>query len=102
MYFIFFLLLILDFTNICRPDKIQELATADESCSVKEVHEFFGDYIPIDADHYTLNLSRETKDDAAILITLKKDEYVFNYENEFLKKIIYIGIGNRGASGQDV
>ena len=56
MYFIFFLLLIIDFTNICRPDKIQELATADESCSVKEVHEFFGDYIPIDADHYTLNL----------------------------------------------
>ena len=46
----------IDFTNICRPDKIQELATADESCSVKEVHEFFGDYIPIDADHYTLNL----------------------------------------------
>lgn len=24
---------------------------------MKEVHEFFGDYIPIDSDHYTLNLT---------------------------------------------
>lgn len=39
--------------------------------------------------HYTWNLTRESKDDAAILITLKKDEYVFNYENEFLKKIMF-------------
>ena len=46
----------IDFTNICRPDKIQELANADESCAVKEIHEFFGDFIPIDSDHYTLNL----------------------------------------------
>lgn len=29
---------------------------ADESCVVKEVHEFFGDYVPIGTDHYTLNL----------------------------------------------
>ena len=48
--------LIIDFTNICRPDKIQELANADESYAVKEIHEFFGDYIPIDSDHFTLNL----------------------------------------------
>lgn len=40
---------------------------------------------------YTWNLSRENKDDAAIQITLKKDEYIFNYENEFLKKVLYIG-----------
>ena len=46
----------LDFTNICRPDNIQELASADEGCVVKEIHEFFGDYIPIGTDHYTLNL----------------------------------------------
>lgn len=42
--------------------------------------------------HYTWNLNRDKKDDAAISITLKKDEYIFNYENEFLKKIMYIGI----------
>lgn len=42
--------------------------------------------------HYTWNISRENKDDSAILLTLKKNEYVFNYENEFLKKIMYIGV----------
>lgn len=41
--------------------------------------------------HYTWNISKEEKDDAAILITIKKDEYIFNYENEFIKKIMYIG-----------
>lgn len=45
----------------------------------------------VDGYHYTWNLNRSKKDDAAILITLKKDEYVFNYENEFVKKMIYIG-----------
>lgn len=40
--------------------------------------------------HYTWNITELTKDDAAIMITLKKDEYIFNYENEFIKKIIYI------------
>lgn len=39
--------------------------------------------------HHTWNLRRETKDDSAITITLKKNEYVFNYENEFVKKVIY-------------
>ena len=52
-----FPLLTLDFTNICRVDNIQELAQADENSLVKEVHEFFGDYIPIDSDHYSLNLT---------------------------------------------
>jgi len=41
--------------------------------------------------HYTWNIERKDKNDAAILITLKKDEYVFNYENEFIKKILLIG-----------
>lgn len=45
----------------------------------------------VDGYHYTWNITEATKDDAAILITLKKDEYVFNYENEFLKKLLYIG-----------
>ena len=40
--------------------------------------------------HYTWNISRENKDDAAIQITLEKDKYIFNYENEFVKKIFYI------------
>ena len=40
--------------------------------------------------HHTWNLTRENKDDAAISITLKKDEYIFNYENEFVKKILTI------------
>lgn len=39
--------------------------------------------------HYTWNLSRANKDDAAISIVIKKDEYIFNYENEFFKKILY-------------
>lgn len=42
--------------------------------------------------HYTWNLSREDKDDSGISITIKKDEYIFNYENEFVKKVIYIGL----------
>lgn len=42
--------------------------------------------------HYTWNLTKDSKDDAAISITIKKDEYIFNYENEFLKKVIYIGV----------
>lgn len=46
----------IDFSNICRPDNIQELANADESNCVKEMHEYYGDFIPIDTDHYTLNL----------------------------------------------
>lgn len=40
--------------------------------------------------HYTWNLDRYNKDDAVISLVLKKDEYVFNYENEFIKKTIYI------------
>lgn len=39
--------------------------------------------------HYTWNINKENKDDAAILITLKKDDYIFNYENQFIKKVIY-------------
>lgn len=42
--------------------------------------------------YYTWNLRRETKDDSAITITLRKNEYVFNYENEFVKKVIYFGV----------
>lgn len=41
--------------------------------------------------NYTWNITKATKDDAAILITIKKDEYIFNYENEILKKVLYIG-----------
>ena len=41
--------------------------------------------------HYAWNLTRENKDDAGIQITLKKDEYIFNYENEFVKKVLLIG-----------
>lgn len=46
----------------------------------------------VDGYHYTWNISRTEKDDAAILITLEKNEYIFNYENEFAKKVIYIAI----------
>lgn len=42
--------------------------------------------------HYTWNLRKDTKDDSAITITLKKDEYIFNYENEFIKKVIYFTV----------
>lgn len=45
----------------------------------------------VDGYHYTWDITRENQEDAAILITLKKNEYIFNYENEFIKKIIYIG-----------
>ena len=46
----------------------------------------------VDGYHYTWNLTRENQDDAAIMITIKKNEYIFNYENEFVKKIIYSAI----------
>ena len=46
--------------------------------------------------HYKWHITRESKNDAAIMITLKKNKYVFNYENEFVKKIlpfaIFVGI----------
>ena len=45
----------------------------------------------VDGYHYTWNITRENKDNAGISITIKKNEYIFNYENEFIKKIIYIG-----------
>ena len=44
----------------------------------------------VDGYHYTWNISKKEQEDAAILLTIKKDEYVFNYENEFIKKLIYI------------
>lgn len=40
--------------------------------------------------HYTWKISREEKNDASIQIILAKNKYVFNYENEFVKKIFYI------------
>lgn len=43
----------------------------------------------VDGYHYTWNLTRDQKEDSAILLTIKKDEYIFNYENEFLKKVMY-------------
>lgn len=46
----------------------------------------------VDGYHYTWDINRNDKDDAAILITLKKDEYIFNYENEFVKKVMFFGI----------
>ena len=39
--------------------------------------------------HYTWNIGKDNKDDAAVLITIKKDEYIFNYENEFVKKVMF-------------
>lgn len=39
--------------------------------------------------HYTWNIPKEATD-ASISITIKKDEYIFNYENEFVKKVVYI------------
>ncbi len=41
---------------------------------------------------YTWNIRRENQENSPISITLKKDEYVFNYENEFTKKMIYIAV----------
>lgn len=42
--------------------------------------------------NYTWYLTKENKDDSAILLTIKKNEYIFNYENEFINKVIYIGV----------
>lgn len=39
---------------------------------------------------YTWDITRDKSQDSAIQLTIKKDEFIFNYENEFLKKIIYI------------
>lgn len=43
----------------------------------------------VDGYHYTWNIDKDNKDDAAIQITIKKDEYVFNYENELVKKVMF-------------
>lgn len=40
--------------------------------------------------HYTWEFTRDISNDSAIMITMKKNDYIFNYENEFIKKIIYI------------
>lgn len=50
----------------------------------------------VDGYHYTWVIDRSNKENAAINITLYSNKYVFNYENEFVKKIfpilIIIGI----------
>lgn len=42
--------------------------------------------------HYTWDLTKDKSDDSAITIIIKKDDYIFNYENEIIKKIIYIAL----------
>ena len=40
----------------------------------------------------SFNMTVANKNDAAIMITLEKNKFVFNYENEFVKKILTIGL----------
>lgn len=40
--------------------------------------------------NYTWDITRDSSNDSAITLTIKKNEFIFNYENEFIKKIIYI------------
>lgn len=39
---------------------------------------------------YTWDITRDNSSDSAIQMTIKKDEFIFNYENELIKKIVYI------------
>jgi hypothetical protein len=45
------------FTNILKKSQIERLAESDEFEVVKEVHEFYGDYLAINSDLISLNLS---------------------------------------------
>ncbi len=45
-----------DFTNVLKKSSIELLAEADAFEVVKEVQEFFSDYIPITSSHFSLNL----------------------------------------------
>ncbi len=48
----------------------------------------------VDGYTYTWNINKNNYNDKRIYIKLYKDKYVFNYENEFYKKIaLYIGVG---------
>ena len=46
----------------------------------------------VDGYHYYWEFSREDKDDATIYVSLSKKDYIFNYENEFIKKMLTIVI----------
>ena len=44
----------------------------------------------VDGYKYYWDINKNTKDDEKILLKLKSDEYIFNYENEFVKKVVFI------------
>mmetsp|Transcript_22241 Transcript_22241/g.37173 ORF Transcript_22241/g.37173 Transcript_22241/m.37173 type:complete len:579 (-) Transcript_22241:477-2213(-) len=44
------------FSNIVRDAYLNELAEADENEIVKQVQEYYADYIPLDPSHFTLNV----------------------------------------------
>lgn len=81
------------FTNIVRDSLLQELADADESELVRQVQEFYADYLAVDPTHFTLDvpstgtalmppswnvraaqrvLDRSVEGLAALLLTLKR------------------------------
>lgn len=41
---------------------------------------------------YTWKIDKNNSQDTSIVLKLAKDDYVFNYNNEFVKKIIFYGI----------
>ena len=46
------------FSNIVPHDFLQQLAEADVKSAVNQVHEFYGDFYPVNSDFFTLDLGR--------------------------------------------
>ena len=46
------------FSNIVPHDFLQQLAEADVRSVVNQVHEYYGDFYPVNSDFFTLDLGR--------------------------------------------
>ena len=46
------------FSNVLARDMLRNIAEADEHEVVKQVHEFYGDYIAVNEDLFTLNIDK--------------------------------------------
>ena len=96
----------LDFSNIIRKSSLERLAEADDHEVVRVVHEYFADYVVINPDLFTLNLTfpqtkiwsnspelwdanslqRTTEGVLALLLSLKKKPLIRFEKNSLMAK----------------
>lgn len=96
----------IDFSNIIRKSSLERLAEADDHEVVRMVHEYFADYIVINPDLFTLNMSyprvkiwgkspelwdpnalqRTTEGLIAVLLSLKKKPLIRYEKNSLMAK----------------